>query len=248
MRRDNIKNESYWEAYLSEQDLWIEKIENALKETKNQYGDTNNKIIQLSGNIFEMQKEKFYAMYSIGANVSALRNVYAALTDAATRLGALTYNELQLLLSLAILLEYDIVSNNLLSNFQEKIDKGLQAMFSEEKVSCEHDFWLGLLISHIQKTQYIITNKRIFFEESKEFWKLTNELIKASPDDRLSLFTLYMKNWYEFNKDKTWYDFHKRKDNVYYGYWAFECGALAKIMGLTATQLNGVQFLPIDLL
>ena len=42
-------------------------------------------------------------------------------------------------------------------------------------------------------------------------------------------------------------DSHKSSENVYYGYWSFEAGAIAKILNLDDSSLKDVPYYPYDL-
>lgn len=55
------------------------------------------------------------------------------------------------------------------------------------------------------------------------------------------------KYWYIGHKDMAWYDIHKAKEKLYYGYWSFEAGAIAKILNLDDSSLKDVQYYPYDL-
>ena len=44
-----------------------------------------------------------------------------------------------------------------------------------------------------------------------------------------------------------WYDIHKAKEKLYYGYWSFEAGAIAKILNLDDSNLKDVPYYPYDL-
>lgn len=55
------------------------------------------------------------------------------------------------------------------------------------------------------------------------------------------------KYWYVGHKDMVWYDIHKAKEKLYYGYWSFEAGAIAKILNLDDSSLKDVPYYPYDL-
>ena len=40
---------------------------------------------------------------------------------------------------------------------------------------------------------------------------------------------------------------HKAKEKLYYGYWSFEAGAIAKILNLDDSNLKNVPYYPYDL-
>ncbi len=55
------------------------------------------------------------------------------------------------------------------------------------------------------------------------------------------------EKWYEIHRECAWYDSHKSSKNVYYGYWSFEAGAIAKILNLDDSSLKDVPYYPYDL-
>ncbi len=53
------------------------------------------------------------------------------------------------------------------------------------------------------------------------------------------------KKWYQGHDDAPWYDSHKRtKVNTYFGYWAWEVGALAKIYNINDKDLENQKYYP----
>ena len=56
-----------------------------------------------------------------------------------------------------------------------------------------------------------------------------------------------LEKWYEIHRECAWYDSHKSNKNVYYGYWSFEAGAIAKILNLNDSSLKDVPYYPYDL-
>ena len=54
-----------------------------------------------------------------------------------------------------------------------------------------------------------------------------------------------LAEWY--NEDCGCYEAHKSKQNIYYGYWSFEAGAIAKILKINDTQLRDTQYYPYDM-
>lgn len=55
------------------------------------------------------------------------------------------------------------------------------------------------------------------------------------------------KKWYKGHSDAGWYDTHKEPDYLYCGYWSWEAGAAAKILGLDDESLEEQQYYPYDL-
>jgi len=53
------------------------------------------------------------------------------------------------------------------------------------------------------------------------------------------------KKWYQGHDDAPWYDSHKRtKVNTYFGYWAWEVGALVKIFNINDKELEKQKYYP----
>ena len=70
------------------------------------------------------------------------------------------------------------------------------------------------------------------------------ELVKER--DKSDLLEKYLKeDWY--NKEYECYEAHKSSQNIYYGYWSFEAGAIAKILNLDDSNLKDMPYYPYDL-
>ena len=55
------------------------------------------------------------------------------------------------------------------------------------------------------------------------------------------------KEWYQGHSDAYWHDLHKNKKvNNYFGYWAWEAGALAKVRGIDDSSLKNQKYYPYD--
>ena len=48
-------------------------------------------------------------------------------------------------------------------------------------------------------------------------------------------------------KDAAWHNSHKSKQDVYYGYWSYEAGAIVKCMGLDGSLLKDEKYYSYDL-
>ena len=68
----------------------------------------------------------------------------------------------------------------------------------------------------------------------------------VAEENKIELLKKYLTSeWY--NGDCGSYEAHKSKHNIYYGYWSFEAGAIAKILNLDDTSLKNVPYYPYDL-
>ena len=81
-------------------------------------------------------------------------------------------------------------------------------------------------------------------EVRPDIFQIMKELVKER--DKSDLLEKYLKeDWY--NKEYECYEAHKSDQNIYYGYWSFEAGAIAKILNLDDSNLKNVPYYPYDL-
>ena len=81
-------------------------------------------------------------------------------------------------------------------------------------------------------------------EVRPDIFQIMKELVKER--DKSDLLEKYLKeDWY--NKEYECYEVHKSDQNIYYGYWSFEAGAIAKILNLDDSNLKNVPYYPYDL-
>lgn len=55
----------------------------------------------------------------------------------------------------------------------------------------------------------------------------------------------YLSRWYR--EDCGCYEAHKSSQKIYYGYWSFEAGAVAKILQIDDTGMEQMPYYPYDL-
>ena len=55
----------------------------------------------------------------------------------------------------------------------------------------------------------------------------------------------YLSCWY--GEDGGYYEAHKSSRKIYYGYWSFEAGAVAKILNIDDTGMEHILYYPYDL-
>jgi hypothetical protein len=139
------------------------------------------------------------------------------------------YTDSLWLLSLGILLDVDdSIFNSLVSAVQET----------------GKDDWLYnyLIHSRIPNVEY---------ESSPLLWVKPylslQYVVERSEDKTADMFRYLTKSWYQGHSGAGWYDSHKRNQNLYYGYWSFESGAVAKILKLDDSTLKDAPYYPYDL-
>ncbi len=78
---------------------------------------------------------------------------------------------------------------------------------------------------------------------------LVNSFYRDTPEERLADLQQYLKAWYPAFKSVPWHDGHLRMtetDGDYYGYWAFEAGAVAYLLDLDDSSITHMVY-PKDL-
>lgn len=80
-------------------------------------------------------------------------------------------------------------------------------------------------------------------------YALTKKIIEAENKDKAlgQLRHYIFSKWYAGHSDTGWYNLHKKNVKNHVGYWSFESGAIAKILGLDDSSLKDQQFYPYDM-
>ena len=133
------------------------------------------------------------------------------------------YNENLKMLSLAVLFE---IEENLIALTKRKM--------KEKEVK---DWLLLFLIGEEQPDLPLLFPDR---------FQMMKALVEEKKTDKPRLLAKYLKeNWY--NEKCDCYEVHKSSQNIYYGYWSFEAGAIAKILNLDDSNLKDMPYYPYDL-
>ena len=67
-------------------------------------------------------------------------------------------------------------------------------------------------------------------------------------DRKKETFLKYLRGWYISHLHSSWYDSHKNEEfKLYFGYWCFEAGAIAKRLGIYDSDLQNEQYYPYDM-
>ena len=116
----------------------------------------------------------------------------------------------------------------------------------EQKLLCEKfdDYLVNSLIRKIDSTW---EKKGVSFE-FVGIYDCLKEISESNQEIACEELKEYLQTkWYEIHKECAWYDSHKSKQSIYYGYWSFEAGAVAKILGLDDSTLKDMPYYPYDL-
>ncbi|MCJ8155698.1 PoNi-like cognate immunity protein [Chryseobacterium sp. SSA4.19] len=228
--RTKFKNLDYFQNYISLNHEDIQFFEDGIKS-----GTTKEeRIPAVNRQIFTTSIHTLIAKYSSGSDPDEIKKDFPEVIN---RLEKGWQNEgkkiffdnyilMLWMLSLGILLE---ISDD---DFR-KIVKVLDS-------SSQKDFLYDTIISS-KLTDRKINSEILYLDE---FGFLKNLLEKKD----IAALASYLNNtWYKKMKSAYWFDNDKNKNDVFFGYWSFESGALVKILGLNDTLLKDQPYYPYDL-
>lgn len=231
MVRDNIKDEIYFNKCLAETERSIDKFEELLSKVlnkgENDRGVKSGYIILINKYIAEIN-----LMYSKGEKIFSIRDKYIKLVSLYSKMWCRDYGYIELIriLSLAVLL--DIKENEISSLFDKIQEDGFD------------DYLSNYLILYI-KSDWNFESKMFVFSGIYDQLKIIIE--ETNKSKSLLLENYLTQSWYSNHHDAAWFDSHKSKEDVYYGYWSFEAGAIAKILNIDDSSLKDVPYYPYDL-
>ena len=175
--------------------------------------------------IFRIKLGIIIARYSRGDDIACLRSDFVEIYEEwiMSFFPPDAYNENLKMLSLAVLFE---IEENLIALTKRKM--------KEKEVK---DWLLLFLIGEEQPDLPLLFPDR---------FQMMKALVEEKETDKPRLLAKYLKeNWY--NEKCDCYESHKSSQNIYYGYWSFEAGAIAKILKLDDSNLKDVPYYPYDL-
>lgn len=217
--RDCISNEEYFNKFIEEDSA---RITNLTKKLNNN-DVRSERILPVRQGIFRIKLGIIIAKYSRGDDLILLKEDFKEIYKEWINdfFSPNAYNENLRMLSLAVLLD---VESEMLELFLIKI-----------KDNQVHDWLMYFLLGINQEELGLMFQNR---------FQTLKELTKSSEQTRL-LKRYLEEEWY--NKDCDCYEAHKSKQNIYYGYWCFEAGAIAKILNIDDDVLKDVPYYPYDL-
>lgn len=224
--RDSIKDKEYFEKYISYNKEYIDIIT----------GGTNNldyqqisydECLLLYVNYFDY----FIAEYSIGESLSTLYEKYIYLLDVAK----LCFNNEDSYVDCCWL-----VSLGVMFNIKGEALETLKTIVKQYE---RNDKLINFMMNYLDSSWEVSGD---YF--MKDPYELLEEVITSDKENAVKLLKNYLeKKWYKAHNEMSWYNSHKSKNDTYCGYWAFETGALVKILGLNDEGLKDVPYYPYDL-
>lgn len=233
MMRDKLKKEEFFRKSLLFTDECISEFEKILPEIMKQDGTKSQRVINGCNALMVYYIKKVNLEYSLGEEISKVKESYERLLIYYSQAWSMGqgYIELIRILSLGVLL---------------RIDKS-QMKTLENKIRQENlnDYFVNFLLKAINKEWEMTTQKFVF----PNLYESVKSIIEAKENqERIFLLKDYLENkWYRIHNETAWHNSHLSDQNTYYGYWAYEAGAVAKILDLEDGALKEQRYYPFDL-
>ena len=220
--RDSIRTKAYFDEFIAQEKERICKFQDKLNS-----GSIDDERVPLINNkIIYLKTDLIIAKYSRGDSINDIKNEFEELIDMVCEKGDVSiYEDNLCLASLAYLLG---VNSDKMMRLRSKL------MESET-----YDYLIDFVF--LGSESDIDINKISFQREYKK-------LIKYIDDRTKETFLKYLRGWYRSHLHSSWYDSHKNeKFKLYFGYWCFEAGAIAKRLGFIDDDLKNEPYYPYDM-
>jgi hypothetical protein len=220
--RDSIRTKAYFDEFIAQDKERICKFQDKLNS-----GSIDDERVPLINNkIIYLKTDLIIAKYSRGDSINDIKNEFEELIDMVCEKGDVSiYEDNLCLASLAYLLG---VNSDKMMRLRSKL------MESET-----YDYLIDFVFLGFESD--IDINKISFQREYKKLTKYIDDRTKET-------FLKYLRGWYRSHLHSSWYDSHKNeKFKLYFGYWCFEAGAIAKRLQLDDNDLQNEQYYPYDM-
>lgn len=221
--RDKVKNIEYFNQFIEEDSMRVERFLDKLKK-----GEVKEeRILPVKSKVHELRLGILIARYSKGDELSLLEKEYLDLVAEWKDVWEPEYYNKNLkMLSLGVLFGVD-----------EDYVKMVKSMLEKSNIK---DWLFNFLLDSMCDTIVDEDKEMIFPDAFITLQKVVYE------ENKIELLKKYLLNdWY--NEDCGCYEAHKSKQNIYYGYWSFEAGAIAKILNIDDSDLKNTLYYPYDL-
>ena len=230
--RDTLKSEEYFQKVIEQTASSIEKFESIVStviETKgiNDIGVRNGYNILVSS-----YTKLINLLYSAGEDIEKVSDKFKKLLFYYEKMWNTEYGYFDLIriLSMGVLLEIE-------PEYFAELEKRILA-------ENFNDYLANYLLKCIDNNWQQKSNTFVF----PRIYDDLKVIIEQEDGNTVQLIEEYLeKKWYSNHKDAAWYNSHKSAQDVYYGYWSYEAGAVVKCMEIDDTLLKDVKYYPYDL-
>jgi hypothetical protein len=230
-RRDTLNSqENYHEIIKRQKEFILEELE----DLKGYNSDDQDKINDTYETIVKYSLDNLIANYSLGETIESIKKEYLSTLNYYQHSWSQSngYVSMIWMLSIGIMLEIE----------QEQFMKLVSCVEKDDPNDFLIDFLISSKISDWEK------HNNFKFPRPYENIKQVIDLSKDNKEAAVERLLKYLqKEWYRGHADTGWYDAHKSKWNIHTGYWSFESGAVAKILGLFDEIIKDQQYYPYDM-
>ena len=230
MIRDTRKDAAYFKNYIAEEEARFNKFYTKAQQKEEEGNENASKRAYTF--VAGFLRNKMIALYSAGAALAEVKSAFEKWVSICDKLPQLQYGDLLTAASLCILLkpkdEIVVIINRLLSGFSDD------------------DMLIEGFRNYLLGNGFVFNSNSIKYDSYSRLKQVLLEPDKASQISNLVHYT--SKEWYSAQSDSAWYDSHLEDSDTYFGYWCFECAALAVALSLNVSELSKVIFIPGDLL
>ena len=225
--RDKIKDEQYFVEFIKQQNnriyMFNEKILNN-QVKKDRIFIIKNKIDSIKYSIFE-------AKFSMGNDLNAIKTDFISLINDMPTYWSLTGGYVNMIWMLSIAIMYEVSDDEFIV---------LTKLIKDNKIK---DWLINYLAAYRDK-EIDLTGLQV---QMKNPYDNIKNIVETQNNKKEKLKEYLEKKWYKGHQEMAWYNIHLHKEKLYSGYWAFEAGAIAKILKLDDTELKDVPYYPYDL-
>lgn len=230
--RDTLKDEGYFQKVIENTESSIEKFETLISTVIETKGADDVGVRNGYNVLVSSYTKLVNLLYSAGEDIEIVSNTYKKLLYYYGKMWSSDYGYFELIriLSMGVLLEIEI------ENFAEL----------EQKIVAENfnDYLVNYFLIHIDADWKLQSDTFVF----PKIYDDLRDVIEKKDETSIRLLQGYLtKKWYSNHKDAAWHNSHKSKQDVYYGYWSYEVGAIVKCMGLDDSLLKDEKYYPYDL-
>lgn len=221
--RDNLKSIEYFNIFIEEEKKRIDRFADKIKK-----GEVKAEpLIPVKTQIHDLKLGVLIARYSRGDSLDILEDEYIELlNDWEEVLEPDYYNKNLKMVSLAVLFH---VSKEYFEKLRELKEKANIQDWLIEYLLNSPGYDAKTNNGELLFADIFSTLQKVVYEENKIDW----------------LKKYLSKDWY--SEACGCYEAHKSKQNIYYGYWSFEAGAIAKILNIEDGVLKNMFYYPFDL-
>ena len=230
--RDKLKDENYFNRLIEEKESRIIRAENLQKQLITERGESDRGTRAGYTDLVIKYLDIINLLYSGGSDLEIIEGYYKKLLPYYGKMWDRNYGYIDLIkvLSLGVLFG---------------IDKKEIAVL-EEKLKAENfdDYLVNVLIKSVDPG-WMNSGTEFEFPRLYDYLKTVLESDASQTCDMLKEYL--EKKWYKIHRQCAWYNSHKKDRDLYYGYWSFDAGAIAKILKLDDLTLKDVSYYPYDL-